>query len=85
MVDGGDKIVGLRYNRKDTPVPVVVIRSKAGGTDAIREAARGLGLPIDTDGALAATLAKKYQPGDFLKPEDFPGVARILVQRGLVG
>lgn len=84
IVVGEDHIAGLRYNRKDVPVPLIVIRSKGKGASAIREAAEDLKIPISEDADLATSLVAKHRPGDFLKPELFPDIARILVQKGLV-
>ena len=84
LISGDDHIAGVRYNRKDMPVPVVVIKSRGKAAIAIREAAGQLNIPITEDPLLAVDLAAKHRPGDYVHPRHFAAIARILIQQGLV-
>ncbi len=85
IIAGEDNIVGLRYHRTDAPVPVIVMRTLGPGADAVKDSAEQLSIPMMRDDLLASAIVQKHRPGDFLRPELFPDVARILVQKGLVG
>jgi type III secretion protein U len=84
IIVGDDHIAGVQYSRKKMPVPLIVVRSQGEGVKALREAAAQLNIPAAEDPALAAKIVAQHRPGDYLRPEHFPIVARLLIQMGLV-
>ncbi len=84
LIIGDDHVAGVRYNKKDVPVPVVVIKSSGRAASAIRDAASQMNIPITENPELAEDLASKHRPGDYVHQRLFPAIAQILVQQGLV-
>jgi type III secretion protein U len=84
MIAGDGHIAGLRYHRKDMPVPVVVVKTVGSTVAAMRQAAAALNIPITDEPELAAALAIQHRPGDYVHQKHFPTVARILIAQKLV-
>ena len=84
VIAGPDHIAGLRYHRKEVPLPVIVIRSSGKAASAILDAARELDIPVVGDDALARDLVAQHRPGDYVHERHFPAIARILIDQGLV-
>jgi type III secretion protein U len=78
-----DQVIGLRYRRGETPVPVVVCKgSGASGASMLAEA-RQLGVPIVDDAAFVTALATRHKVGDALHSDLFDSAARALVAAGI--
>lgn len=84
VVAGDQHLAALQYSRKKMPVPLIVVRSQGPSARSIREAAAQMNIPTMEDQALAAALVAQHRPGDYLRPEHYPAVARLLIQFGLV-
>src|SRR5215470_5659959 len=80
----GDRIIGLRYVRGETPLPIVV--AKARGTAGVRmiERARRGGIPLAQDRELAEALALRHALGKSVERDLFRPVALLLVREGLL-
>jgi type III secretion protein U len=78
-----DWIVGLRYRRGETPIPVVVCKGSGAARTAMLAEARQLGIPIVDNGALATALAARHAVGDTVVPDLFKPVAETLIAVGL--
>ncbi|WP_170937276.1 MULTISPECIES: EscU/YscU/HrcU family type III secretion system export apparatus switch protein [Rhodomicrobium] len=84
MIAGGGHIAGVRYHRKDAPVPVVVTKSSGTAVAAMRQASADLNIPIIEEPELAVALAVQHRPGDYIHQRHFPVVAKILISQKLV-
>lgn len=78
------EVVGLRYRRGETPVPVVVCSAQGDGAQALRQQARAAALPIAAVGDLAARITRRSVPGEPIPEATFQEVADLLVQAGLI-
>jgi type III secretion protein U len=80
----GDWVVGVRYVRGETPVPVVV--SKASGGDGVKmlEEAMTLGIGQVSDAQLAQKIAKRAAVGEPVPDTTFQAVADVLVAARLI-
>ncbi|PKA43846.1 EscU/YscU/HrcU family type III secretion system export apparatus switch protein (plasmid) [Rhizobium sullae] len=76
-------IVGIRYVRGETPVPIIVCRAAGKAVASMREQARGQGIPLVTDAELAAELGKT-PVGAPVPDRVFQQVANTLVANGLI-
>jgi len=80
----GGWVVGLRYVRGETPVPVVVSRAEPGDSaQALADATR-LGIAHAMDPTLAGEIAKRAVPGDPVPDQTFQEVADLLVAARLI-
>jgi type III secretion protein U len=77
-------VVGIRYVRGETPVPVVVCRAEPNGAAAMLEQAALLGIAHGADASLAADIAKRAGPGDPVPDHTFQAVADRLVAARLI-
>lgn len=83
--DVGGWVIGLRYVRGKTRVPMVVFRAPpAQSADAIARSA-AVGLPRSTDAALAANIARAATLGDPVPDRYFQAVADLLVASRVIG
>ena len=80
----GDWVVGLRYVRGETPVPVVVSRATPEESAQMLAEAATLGIAHAMDAGLAAQVAKRAKPGDPVPEQTFQAVADLLVAARLI-
>lgn len=82
--DGVETVVGLRFKRGETPVPVVVCRGIGDTARHLLAEASRAGLPVATDPDLARLLAKRAPPGNFIPENSYQAAAMALSRAGLV-
>ncbi|AHG62181.1 EscU/YscU/HrcU family type III secretion system export apparatus switch protein [Advenella mimigardefordensis] len=80
----GNWIVGLRYRRGETKVPVIVHVVQPGSSEEAWFAQQRETTPLIHDPGLAADIARRARVGDALPDAFFERVARILVKEGLI-
>jgi type III secretion protein U len=84
LVLGGDEaVVGLRFVRGETPVPVVVCRARGPRGAELRQAAEALGVRAVRDADLAALLLRRARPGEPIPREAYGPVAQLLLATGM--
>jgi type III secretion protein U len=81
--ESGQWVVGLRYVRGETPVPVIVCRAEPGQAESMLKEARQLRLPHVLNGALAQRIAQRAA-GEAVPENTFQAVADILVGARLI-
>lgn len=81
-VDGW--VVGLRYVRGETPVPVVVCKAPPEEARQLLAQAAGLGIAHSLDGGLATDIARRAAPGEPVPDSTFQAVADVLVAARLI-
>ncbi|MFL1417308.1 EscU/YscU/HrcU family type III secretion system export apparatus switch protein [Pseudomonas fildesensis] len=81
---GGGWVVGVRYVRGETPVPVVVCRAEPHDSFAMLAEAATLGIAHGMAPKLAADIAKRAVPGDPVPDHTFQAVADLLVAARLI-
>ncbi|MCO4318285.1 EscU/YscU/HrcU family type III secretion system export apparatus switch protein [Phyllobacterium sp. 21LDTY02-6] len=81
--DPARRLVGIRYVRGETPVPVVVCRSSGAEAAAMHLHAAELGIPVTVDAALAEQIAATGA-GQPVPERAFQPVANALVAAGLI-
>lgn len=80
----GDWVIGVRYVRGETPVPIVVSKTAGHeGAQVLSEAA-SLGIARHRDAPLAQKIAKRAVLGDPVPENTFQAVADALVAAGLI-
>lgn len=85
MVGSADGwVVGIRYVRGETPVPVVVCKAEFEEAAQMLAQATGLGIAHSLDTALAREIARRAVPGDPVPDNTFQAVADILVAARLI-
>jgi type III secretion protein U len=84
IISDGQRLVALRFNRDDAPVPVIVARSLGDGSAKLHAEAQALGLPMVNDDGLIDALAAGPGVGERVTPALFTPIAGHLVQLGLV-
>ncbi|WLH14901.1 EscU/YscU/HrcU family type III secretion system export apparatus switch protein [Pseudomonas hefeiensis] len=77
-------VVGIRYVRGETPVPVVVCKAELDEAAQMLAQATGLGIAHSLDTALAREIARRAVPGDPVPDNTFQAVADILVAARLI-
>ncbi|MBT2297585.1 EscU/YscU/HrcU family type III secretion system export apparatus switch protein [Pseudomonas fluorescens] len=77
-------VVGIRYVRGETPVPVVVCKAELEDAAQLLAQATGLGIAHSLDTALAREIARRTVPGDPVPDNSFQAVADILVAARLI-
>ncbi|MFS2159598.1 EscU/YscU/HrcU family type III secretion system export apparatus switch protein [Pseudomonas sp. Pseusp122] len=80
----GGWVVGLRYVRGETPVPIVVSRTEPADSPAILAEATRLGIAHAMDPNLAGEIARRAVPGDPVPDQTFQAVADLLVAARLI-
>lgn len=80
----GDWMVGVRYVRGETPVPIVTCRAGPERSAELYADARGHHLPLLGQPALAARVAKRAGNGEPIPEGTFQAVADLLVEAKLV-
>jgi len=81
-VDGW--VVGVRYVRGETPVPLLVSRAEPGTGAALLAQAQALGLPCHAAAELAQRIATRARPGEPIPNQTFQAVADALVAARLI-
>ncbi|MBB4188992.1 type III secretion protein U [Sinorhizobium terangae] len=84
ILRGREKLVGLRYVRGETGVPVLVCRSEGEAASHMFSEAQALRLTIVNDDVLARELIRTTKLGDAVPTQYFEPVARALFAAGLV-
>ena len=77
-----DRVVGLRYDREEVPVPLIVSKGRGEAGDTMLAEARSLGIPVVEDASLLEMLFGQAI-GDRIPSESFTDVARLLVRCGI--
>jgi len=77
------EVVGLRYQRGETPVPIIVCKAAGDSGAALLLDARGRGIPVVLD-ELAQALHKRHAQGDPVRQDLFQAVADALVKAGVL-
>ncbi|WP_296180689.1 EscU/YscU/HrcU family type III secretion system export apparatus switch protein [Pseudomonas sp. UBA1879] len=77
-------VIGVRYVRGETPVPVVVCRAEPEEAGAMLVQAATLGIAHAMDPALASEIARRSVPGDPVPDTTFQAVADLLVAARLI-
>ena len=77
-----DRVVGLRYERDEAPVPLIVSKGRGQAGDDMVAEARRLGIPVVEDGALVDRLIG-HAIGKSIPQDAFTDVARLLVRFGI--
>jgi type III secretion protein U len=77
-----DRVVGLRYDREEVPVPLIVSKGRGEAGDTMLAEARSLGIPVVEDASLLEMLIGQAV-GDRIPSESFTDVARLLVRFGI--
>ena len=80
----GAVLVGIRYVRGETPVPVVVCRALGAETIEMYGRAGHFGIPLSSDEDLARQIANLAAIGDPVPERAFQPVANALVAKGLI-
>lgn len=80
----GSWLVGLRYVRGQTPVPVVVTRVAPEQSAAALSKALALGIPQAVDAELAEAIGRRTPPGAPVPDRYFQRVADLLVAARLI-
>nr|WP_122589072.1 EscU/YscU/HrcU family type III secretion system export apparatus switch protein [Pseudomonas viridiflava] len=81
---GGNWVVGVRYVRGETPVPVVVCRGSPEESVQLLAQAAPLGIAVWADAGLAEQIAKRSVAGDPVPENTFQAVADALVAHRLI-
>jgi type III secretion protein U len=79
----GDRLVALRYVKGETPVPVVVGKGQGRIAWEMADEARGFGIPVVEDSAVAEPLFESARTGGYIGQDFFSPVVRHLVRLGL--
>ncbi len=77
-------VVGVRYVRGETPVPIIVCRADPQESPAMLAQAAALGIAHGMDPKLAADIARRAVPGDPVPDNTFQAVADLLVAARLI-
>lgn len=81
---GGGWVVGVRYVRGETPVPVVVCRAEPHDSSAMLAEAATLGIAHGMNPKLGEDIAKRAVPGEPVPDSTFQAVADLLVAARLI-
>jgi type III secretion protein U len=82
VVGRDESVVGLRFVRGETPVPLVVCRATGPRGADLHRAAASLGVRAVRDAALAALLLRRARPGEPIPREAYGPVAQLLLATG---
>ncbi|KAB0546053.1 translocation protein in type III secretion system, RhcU [Pseudomonas argentinensis] len=77
-------LVGVRYVRGETPVPVLVCMAMGEDAQALLAQSTSLGVPLSPDARLAAEIAKRAVKGEPIPANTFQPVADALVAARLI-
>ncbi|MCU0911457.1 MAG: EscU/YscU/HrcU family type III secretion system export apparatus switch protein [Rhodobacteraceae bacterium] len=84
VVFGQNHAVGLRFDKRETRVPVVVARASGDGVARFLDGVRLHALPHYRDETLARRLHATARPGAAVPREEFAHVARVLMALNLL-
>ncbi|MDU8644092.1 MULTISPECIES: EscU/YscU/HrcU family type III secretion system export apparatus switch protein [Pseudomonas syringae group] len=82
--DSGGWVVGVRYVRGETPVPIVVCRASSQDSSTLLAEALSLGIARWPDASLAEMIARRSVAGDPVPENTFQAVADALVAQRLI-
>lgn len=80
----GDRIVALRYDKQDTPLPAIVSKGQGASAAQLLSEAGRMNIPVVHDPELLEGLFERCGVGDYIRPEFFGGVVKHLIQLELV-
>lgn len=80
LIEGGGTVVGLRYVRGETPLPLIVCKAKGQQAEAYLDIAAADNIPMFTDADLAAAMQRKIDVGGYITEEFFDNVAIAIQQ-----
>lgn len=83
VFEAGGRMVGLRYVRDETPVPVVVVKAEGPAAGGMIAEAQKLGIPVIGDAALVEPLYRRTGVGAYIGEELYSPVVRYLVRHNL--
>jgi type III secretion protein U len=84
FVRGESVMVGLRYVRGETSVPIVVCRARGTAVRSLLDVATAANIPVVPEAALARSLRRKPRLGSAIANQQFERVARAMLAAGLV-
>ena len=84
FVRGESVVVGLRYVRGETSVPIVVCRARGAAVQSLLDVAASNHIPVVAEAALARSLRRKPRLGSAIASQQFERVARAMLAAGLV-
>jgi len=82
VVADGDRVVGIKYDREEAPVPLVISKARGQAGDEMLAEARRLGIPVVEDASMVDGLISR-QLGDRIPEDQYTPVARLLVRFGI--
>ena len=82
VVADGDRVVGIKYDREEAPVPLVISKARGQAGDEMLAEARRLGIPVVEDASMVDELIGR-QLGDRIPESQYTPVARLLVRFGI--
>ena len=77
-----DRVVGIRYDREEAPVPLVISKARGQASHQMLAEARRLGIPVVEDASMVDGLIGR-QLGDRIPEDQYTPVARLLVRFGI--
>lgn len=80
LIEGGGTVVGLRYVRGETPIPLIVCKARGQQAEAYLDTAAADNIPMFTDADLAAAIRRKIDVGGYITEEFFDDVAIAMQQ-----
>ena len=83
VIRGRNAVVGLRYVRGETGVPVVVCRGSGAAAERILAGARELAKPVVDDAELVRILMRRARLGAAIPSRHFNRVAKVIFAAGL--
>lgn len=83
LICGAGEVVGLRYVRGETPLPLVVCRASGDKVEEVVATARRNHQAVFWDRALAAELARSVKLGRTITAQFFPRIARAIQMSAL--
>jgi type III secretion protein U len=84
MIEGSNTIVGVRFIRGQTPIPIIVCKGRGGRSTEIGDIALEKKIPKYFDEELAAGLYRSHEPGGALTELYFDPFIRALKAMNLV-
>ncbi|MDQ8726877.1 EscU/YscU/HrcU family type III secretion system export apparatus switch protein [Bradyrhizobium sp. LHD-71] len=84
FIRGEDVVIGLRYVRGETSVPIVVHRVRGTAVQSLLDIAASAQIPVVAEAALARSLRRKPRLGSAIASQQFERVARAMLAAGLV-
>ncbi len=84
FIAGADTIVGIRFIRGETPVPLVVAKARWQRALDMKELALDSKVPVYADNELSSGLFQKLEPGQTITEEFFEPFIKALITLGLL-